>query len=100
MVLLRICGALLKTSLGWPWNLMVALKKLRWPIVIQCHTDGPLLTDKSRILRLFSMIWPVPTKTRVRFPSPAPIFSSANSQFSRSLSYECHTKPPGSAPFH
>jgi hypothetical protein len=53
---------------------MVALKKLRWPIVIQCHTDGPLLTDKSRILRLFSMIWPVPTKTRVRFPSPDPIF--------------------------
>jgi hypothetical protein len=46
MVLLRICGALLKTSLEWPWNLMVALKKLRRPIVIQCHTDGPLLADK------------------------------------------------------
>ena len=38
-------------------------------------------------------------ETRVRFPSPAPLFSSANSQFSRPLSYECHTKPPGSAPF-
>ena len=39
-------------------------------------------------------------ETRVRFPSPAPSFCSANSQFSRPLSYECHTKPPGSAPFH
>jgi hypothetical protein len=38
--------------------------------------------------------------TRVRFPSPAPSFCSANSQFSRPLSHECHTKPPGSAPFH
>ena len=38
-------------------------------------------------------------ETRVRFPSPAPLFSSANSQFSRALSYECHTKPPGSALF-
>ena len=36
---------------------------------------------------------------RVRFPSPAPLFSSANSQFFRALSYECHTKPTGSAPF-
>ena len=31
--------------------------------------------------------------------SPAPLFSSANSQFFRALSYECLTKPPGSAPF-
>jgi hypothetical protein len=38
-------------------------------------------------------------ETRVRFPSPAPLFSSANSQFFQALSYECHTKPPGSAPF-
>ena len=38
-------------------------------------------------------------ETRVRFPSPAPLFSSANSQFFRALSYECHTKPPGSVPF-
>jgi len=47
--------------------------KMRRPIVIQCHTDGPLEADKSRILRPFSMILAVPTETRVRFPSPAPI---------------------------
>ena len=38
-------------------------------------------------------------ETRVRFPSPAPIFSSAFSQFSRSLSCECHTTPPRLARF-
>ena len=68
-------------------------------MVIQCHTSVPSGRENRAFLRLFSMIWPVPTKTRVRFPSPAPTISSAFSQFSRSLSYECHTTPPRSARF-
>ncbi len=87
-------------GIGMAVELLGDAEKIRRPIVIQCHTDGPLVADKSRILRPFSMILAVPTETRVRFPSPAPLFSSANSQFFQALSYECHTKPPGSVPFH
>ena len=74
-------------------------EKIRRPIVIQCHTPAPSGRQNRAFLRLFSMNWPVHTKTMVRFPSPAPLFSSAISQFFRALSYECHTKPPGSGPF-
>ena len=49
MVLLRICGALLKTSLERPWNLMGALKKLHRSIVIQCHTPAHQWPTKSRV---------------------------------------------------
>ena len=49
MVLLRICGALLKTSLERPWNLMGALKKLHRSIVIQCHTPAHQWPIKSRV---------------------------------------------------
>ena len=47
----------------------------------------------------FSQESPLVIITRVRFPSPAPTVSSAFSQFSRSLSYECHTTPPRLARF-
>ena len=80
-------------------ELLGGAEKIRRPIVIQCHTPAPGGRQNRAFLRLFSMIWPVPTKTKVRFPSPAPTVSPAFSQFSRSLSYECHTKPPGSALF-
>jgi hypothetical protein len=63
-----------KMALGWPWNSLLALKQLRRLIVIQCHTPAPSGRHNRAFLRLFSMIWPVPTKTRVRFPSPDPIF--------------------------
>ena len=59
--------------LGMAVELLGGAEKIRRPIVIQCHTDGPLVADKSRILRPFSMILAVPTETRVRFPSPAPL---------------------------
>ena len=49
MVLLRICGALLKTSLERPWNLMGALKKLHRSIVIQCHTPAHQWPTKSHV---------------------------------------------------
>ena len=38
-------------------------------------------------------------ETRVRFPSPAPTISSAFSQFSRSLSFDCSVLPPRSVAF-
>ncbi len=74
-------------------------EKTRRPIVKQCHTDGLLLADKSRILLPFSMVLAVLTEPLVRFPSLAPIFSSANLQFSRPLSCECPATLPDSAKF-
>jgi len=80
-------------------ELLGGAEKIRRPIVIQCHTPAPGGRQNRAFLRLFSMIWPVPTKTRVRFPSPAPTISSAFSQFSRPLSFDCSVLPPRSVAF-
>ena len=78
---------------------MAALKKCAGRLSYSVIRMAPWWLINRAFLRLFSMIWPAPTKTKVRFPSPAPLFSSANSQFFRALSYECPTKRTGSAPF-
>ena len=83
--------------LGMAVELLGGAEKIRRPIVIQCHTPAPSGRQNRAFLRLFSMIWPVPTKTRVRFPSPAPIpFSSVFFGFLDLVLTPVLTNPPES----
>ena len=86
----------LETTEGQSWNSLVALKKRvgRLSYSVIC-----LYPVAEKIAPVFDDL-ACPYRNRVRFPSPAPFISSANSQFFQALSYECPTKPPGSAPFH